>query len=360
MLYYEGDAMKVSELSRFLQEGKDRLSPLLVLTHDYPDPDALASAYALFHLAREGFGIRAKIAYGGGIGRIENREMIRLLKIPVYKVHLSEFKVFENIALVDTQPSFGNNPFPRERRATIVIDQHALASPPDADFTLVDTQAGATSALMARELLAADIKIPSRLATALVYGILSDTLDFHRITRGETIETYLQMLHLADVRLLARIQNPSRPREFFGDLARGINKATIQENLVVSHLGMVKNPDFVAQMADFLLTCEGVEWAFCTGRHGEDLHLSLRTSIPETSAAAVLRGIVDHPRQAGGHGQIAGGKIRIGRAMGQRTRDPIEQSLTVRLVGRLRITRQNQSRLLVRSPESNSIPGMEL
>ncbi len=351
--------MSDSELSRFLQENRDRLSPLLILTHDYPDPDALASAFALSHLAGEGFGIRAKIAYGGTIGRIENQEMVRLLRIPAHKVHLSDFKTFPNIALVDTQPSFGNNPFPPARRATLVIDQHAATIQPEADFVLIDTEAGATSALMTRELLARGIAIPSRLATALVYGILSDTLDFYRLARRDTIELYLQMLHFADIRLLARIQNPSRPREFFGDLARGIATATIQQNLVVSHLGPVKNPDFVAEMADFLLTCEGAQWAFCTGRHGDSLHLSLRTSLLETSAAEVLREVVEHSRQAGGHGQIAGGKIRIGRNREPGIWDEKERSLTNKLVVRLNITDRSQSSPLVKPHKSAPIPATE-
>ena len=73
------------ELSNFLEINKDRLSPLLILMHDYPDPDALASAYSLQYLAELKGGIRSRIVYGAVIGRIENQEMVRLLKIPVYK-----------------------------------------------------------------------------------------------------------------------------------------------------------------------------------------------------------------------------------------------------------------------------------
>jgi nanoRNase/pAp phosphatase (c-di-AMP/oligoRNAs hydrolase) len=347
--------MDASELSRFLREGKDHLSPLLILTHDYPDPDALASAFALFYLAGVGFGIHGTIAYGGIIGRRENQEMVRLLRIPVYKVRMSHLKTFQNVALVDTQPGFDNNPFPRSRRATIVIDQHPALSQPDADFNLIDTEAGATSALMARALLAREIEIPTRLATALVYGILSDTLSFQRMTKRDTIETYLQMLHLADMRLLARIQNPSRPREFFADLVGGINKAVIVRNLVVSHLGNVENPDFVSQMADFLLTCAGVQWAFCTGRHGDNIHLSLRTSIPGASAHDILRGVVDHPRHAGGHGQIAGGKIRVGRIRRPEIWDGTEETLARRLTQLLKITGREQCSPLIVQREPSTL-----
>ncbi|MGH2567429.1 MAG: DHH family phosphoesterase [Bacteroidota bacterium] len=336
-----------SRLLPYLEEHTARLTPLLIVTHDYPDPDALASAFALMYLAQRKFGIGGKIVYGGSIGRSENHEMVRLLKIPAHKLRPSDFRHYPNIALVDTQPGFDNNSFPRNRRATIVIDQHTGSSPPNADFVLVDTNAGATSALLARELLQSGLEIPPNLATAIVYGILSDTLDFYRMTNRETIEIYLQLLRHADIRVLARIQNPSRPRRFFGDLAAGIDKARIRGTLIVSHLGTVESPEQVSQMADFLLTCEGVQWAFCSGRYREHLHLSLRTSLPDGQAASVLRDICNHPREAGGHGQIAGGKIRLLNASEAVSWSMLEEKLTEKLLTRIGVSQRTHFTPLV-------------
>jgi len=82
VLYWPIRLSMALELSRYLEENKSRLSPLLILAHDYPDPDALASAYALQYLAELKGGIHSRIVYGAVIGRIENQEMVRLLKIP--------------------------------------------------------------------------------------------------------------------------------------------------------------------------------------------------------------------------------------------------------------------------------------
>jgi len=337
------------ELSRYLELNKNRLSPLLILTHDYPDPDALASAYALQYLAELKGGIKSRIAYGAVIGRIENQEMVRLLKIPAYKVRNSDFRRYASVALVDTQPGFENNSFPRGRDPAIIVDQHVVGPLPEADFKLIDTDAGATSMLLARELLALEVQIPVRLATALVYGILSDTLDFYRVAKQETVETYMKLLPSCDVHVLARIQNPSRPRKFFRDLARCISKSRIRQKLIVSHLGEVDNPDLVSQMADFLMACEGMQWTFCTGRHGENLHVSLRTSISEGGAGVVLRDIFNHPRHAGGHGQIAGGKYRVGKGQGEDVWEQAEALLTERLVNRLHLRSNTQFQLLTES-----------
>lgn len=341
---------KPLELTYFLEEHKDELNPLLILTHDYPDPDALASAYALSYMAYH-IGIRSKIVYGGHIGRTENREMARLLKIPAKKLRSSDFRHYPHIALVDTQPGFENNSLPPKRKPTIIIDQHISLHEPSAPFVFIDTEAGSTSALLGRELLAKGFEIPVKLATALVYGILSDTLDFSRTTKKETIDTYFELLPLADMRLLARIQNPSRPRRFFGEMLRGIQNALVRQRLIVSHLGKVENPDLVAQMADFLLTCEGVQWAFCTGRYGDNLHVSLRTHLTDVDAATVLRSIVDSPRAAGGYGQVAGGKVRIRENKNPESWEKMEQLLVERLVKRLKLKRNSKFQPLVHPKE---------
>lgn len=344
--------MSETGLLQYIEHNCDRLSPLLILTHDYPDPDALASAYALLYLADHLFGITCRIVYGGVIGRSENREMVRLLKIPAHKLRPSDFLRFPNVALVDTQPSFENNMFFRSRKAAIVIDQHPSTEPPNADFVWINTEAGATSALLGGALLASGAEVPSRLATALVYGILSDTLDFYRSANKDTIDIYLRLLHRADVRVLAQIQNPQRPKKFFGDLAAALQKASLGGRLIVSHLGPVESPDIVSQMADFFLSCEGVQWAFCTGRYRGNLHMSLRTNLPEGQAGDVLRSICRHPREAGGHGQIAGGKIRVSDQPDGGASEDLESTLTHLLIKRLGIKQHVQMVRLIEQGHS--------
>src|SRR5512141_457393 len=76
----------------------------LVLTHDNPDPDALAAAVVLAALLRRAFGRPATAAYGGIIGRAENREMVRVLGISLLHVRALQWSQYRHFALVDTQP----------------------------------------------------------------------------------------------------------------------------------------------------------------------------------------------------------------------------------------------------------------
>ncbi|ODS52668.1 MAG: hypothetical protein ABS36_16625 [Acidobacteria bacterium SCN 69-37] len=324
------------QLLAFLSAHRRRISPLLILTHDFPDPDALASAWGLHHLAKA-VGIDAHIAYGGVIGRAENRAMVELLRIPVHRLKPSDLRRYAHVALVDTQPRFENNPFPADRRATIVLDQHHPVEDVSADLAIIDTGCGATCVIVAQALLIEGIEIPVTMATAIAYGILSDTLDLYRVTRTDVIQTYLRVLHRCDMRTLAEIQNPPRSRHFFTTLGRSIRTAVVCRRVMVAHLGAVSSPEDVALVADFLLTYEHASWSFCTGRSRGNLHLSLRTGLPDAQASDVLRDVVDDPDEAGGHGGVAGGRIGVGRRTTADQWTALEQTLQTRLAKRLRL-----------------------
>ncbi|PIQ86592.1 MAG: hypothetical protein COV74_04230 [Candidatus Omnitrophica bacterium CG11_big_fil_rev_8_21_14_0_20_45_26] len=330
-------------LLRFLSKNKKKISSLLILTHDYPDPDALASAYALNFLVEKCYGISSRIVYSGVIGRTENRWMMNILKIPAHRLRPSDFKRYKNVALVDSQPEFENNAFPRYEHATIVIDQHASkGEKPNADFVAIDTECGATCVILAQALLLKRVEIPVRIATALAYGILSDTLNLYRASRHDVVDTYLGVLHSCDMRALARIQNPVRPRTFFMTLRKALQDAMMKRRLIVSHLGFVKNPDLVSQVADFLLTNKGINWSVCTGRYNGKIYVSLRAASPNAEAGEVLRDIFESKDEAGGRGTVAGGSFHIGLGAIEELWKEEEQALIQRLTKRLRIPAKGQ------------------
>lgn len=299
------------KLLKFLDEKKQDLSPLLILTHDFPDPDALASAYALHFLANSVYHIRARIVYKGIIGRVENRNMVKLLDLPVHRVRPREIERNSHVALVDTQPSFENNPFPEDRRAAMIIDQHTPVSAPSADLSIVDTECGATSIIFTKALLSLGIDIPERLATALAYGIITDTLNLYRAKRPDIVQTYLKVLSYANMHSLARIQLPVHNETYFRTLNHAITRTRMIKGLMVCHLGKVSVPDLVSEIADFLMCYRRADWILVSGRFRNRLHASLRTKKSDYNAAGILRKSFRKPEDAGGHGQIAGGSTAI-------------------------------------------------
>jgi nanoRNase/pAp phosphatase (c-di-AMP/oligoRNAs hydrolase) len=181
-------------------------------------------------------------------------------------------------------------------------------------------------------------KISARVAIALAYGILSDTLNLYRAKRPDVAQTYLSILPRADMRALARIQNPVRSKRFFVMLGRCIREAIVCGRLIVVHLGRIENPDLVSQMAEFLLTYQQSRWSLCTGRYKGELHVSLRSTKQDGQAGEVLRDAFLNPEQAGGHGAIAGGSCPVGVEMPEEVWQDKEQALQERLMKRLRVS----------------------
>lgn len=322
---------------RFLARNKQTLSPLLIIAHNYPDPDTLASAFTLQYIAEHVYGIQSRIVFGGTIGRTENREMVRVLKIPAKKIKSLDFRKYANFALVDTQPDFQNNLFPKNKHAAMVIDQHPSVTKPSADLVVIDPECGATSVLLARALLLSKVKITSNVATALAYGILTDTLNLYRAKRPDIIETYVHIIPHCDLRALAHIQNPVRSKKFFVSISDAIKRAFTRRSLIISHIGNVESPDLVAQVADFLLSYKRMNWAACTGRYKGKLYVSLRSTNPNAQAGEVLRDIFDNRGEAGGHGSIAGGSFRVTKGSDDQIWQEAENAITMKLFKRLRL-----------------------
>lgn len=292
-------------------QGK-KLSPLTILTHDHPDPDALASAWTLAHLAQGLAKIRARIVYGGIIGRAENRLMAERLFIPAHPLRKGELREAAHVALVDTQPPFRNNRFSPRGRPDLIIDHHPKHAETQADVALIDEIAGATSTVLGEALIASGLKVPQKLATAIVYGIGSETQNLGREAGKRDMAVYQAFWPMANMRVLWKIAYPRRSANFMVDLARGIRHSFTVKNIIGVHLGNLATPDRVAQIADFLLSHEKMTWSIVTGRYQGRLHVSLRTSDASGEAGRLLKRLLGGGNRGGGHGMIAGGSVEVG------------------------------------------------
>lgn len=335
---------KKSRLLDFFQSHKNKISNLLILTHDFPDPDSLASAVGLKYLAESEFRVNARIVYGGMIGRPENIEMVQTLSIPAHQLHPVDFNNYEHIALVDTQPGFKNNSLPENKTPLLVLDQHKSLVKPRAKYSIIDPKAGATSVIVAGALLALGKPIPVKIATALAYGITTDTNNLFRVAGKETINVYTTLLPFCDMKALAKIQSPQHPASFFITMGKAIQNAVLTGRLITIHLGEIENHDLIPQFAEFLYTYRNATVSFCTGRYHGYLRMSLRTSKSNEPAGEILRKIVDDPSEAGGHDTVGGGVIKVGKNVGQKEWLKLEKTLTERLKKRLHISGRKSPR----------------
>lgn len=282
----------------------------VVLTHDNPDPDSLASAVGLAQLLEQKAGLPATIAFGGIVGRAENTAMIRVLDLPVVPIADVRVRPGDLFALVDTQPPAGNHSLPRDCTASVVIDHHParegteLAPYADVGHT------GATCTIVVEYLRAARVGLSPETATALFYGIKADTRDLDRQTHPLDLDSYLYLLPRVDRAALARIEHPALPAAYFRLYHLAIERARVHGTAVQTNLGGVYSPDMVAEVAERLLSLEGMRWSLAYGTWHGGLYLSLRTNDRRMNAGRIIRKLcADLGGSAGGHGSMAGARL---------------------------------------------------
>lgn len=295
-----------------LREVFGSASHVLVLSHDNPDPDALASGFALGAVLHDLVGVDATVGYAGIIGRAENRAMVRELDLSPVRLEEIDWNAIDAAALVDTQPGVGNNSLPEDRVAEAVIDHHPVRGRLNGvPFVDIREDYGATATIIFEYAVASGTHFEDNLATALFYAIKSETQELGRGAGDADRSAYLELLPRADKPALARIQRARVPRDYFRAFQLAIENARVHGRAVITDLERVESPDLVAEIADFLLRLEGADWAACLGRYDDAMVLSLRTTDPEAHAGEVIRTVVAGLGRAGGHGMMAGGRVPL-------------------------------------------------
>jgi len=340
---------RLADLRR-LAKGRRRV---LILLQDNPDPDAIASAAALKLLLREVAGCETVIAHDGVVGRAENRSMLRYLGTPMRPARETPVDKFDLVAMVDTQPGFGNNPGDRAA-VDVVIDHHERCGRmPDVGLCDVRPNYGATSTILAEYLREAGIEPPVPIATALAYGIQSDTQDFGRETSEADIRAFTELYPLANKRLLSRIENEQQPREYFTAVSRALRDARTYGNAVLCWLGRMINPDMTGEIADLLLRLDEAEWAVCQGLYKGTLYVSLRTDLRDANADRVMRTILGDLGVGGGHEMIAGGQVPVERDS-HKAADELRKQIERNFLDRFKLDPKGRRMLVSRAGERKS------
>lgn len=301
---------RVGELVKLLQ-ARERL---LVLTHTNPDPDSIGSAMGLRHLATEQFGMPSCFGLVGRVMRAENKAMVRALGIELTPLDQVDLDSYDCIALVDTQPGFGHTSLPEGRAMDIVLDHHV---PPEsgqsvpAVFQDVRTEIGATSSLVTSYLMALDVTVPKEVATALFYGIRTDTADLARNASPLDFAAYEFLMSRIDRQALAEITTPDLPLVYYKALRDALNNIRIFDRVVLCSLGKIRSPEMVAEVADLLVRLEGKQAVFCGGTVDQTYYVSVRSEVNGRSAWHLIRDALDGEGTFGGHGAIAGGSVAL-------------------------------------------------
>jgi nanoRNase/pAp phosphatase (c-di-AMP/oligoRNAs hydrolase) len=295
------------ERIRSLFHEKDKIH--ILLQHD-PDPDAIGSALALRELLGRNRATTPIVTFGG-VSRPENLEMIRLLDIQIDRITYEDLhQDGAKLALVDVQPPYFDRPL---GKIDLVVDHHPKRAPFSARFTDLRTPYGATSTIFTEYLRAAGMVPSQRLATALLYGIKSDTLFLERGSHVADLEAFTFLYPLASRAMIARMERPALPREDLEALGRALSRLQVDDGVAVIHMGEVKREDVISQMAEFCLQIEGVEWAIASGLSDNRVVISARNVGYVKSAGDIMKRLFDEIGSAGGHRAMAKAVIPLSR-----------------------------------------------
>lgn len=300
------DRKRVDGLRRALR-GSDRCA--FLVQHD-PDPDAIASALAL-RVTLDFDAAHSPIVTCGRVTRPENRRMLAELGETVQHVAGRRLATLGPLILVDVQPPYFDMPLPN---VAAVIDHHPPTGRFRARYRDVRTSYGASATMAAEYLLTRGSAALTRpLATALLYGIITDTKSLSRPTSDEDLQMFAQLFPRADHAVLRRIQHPSYKPGTLKRFGRAMETARVRNGLAYVHIGRLPKDQehVVAQLAEFCLGMLGAEVSAVSGVFGGRLVMSTRALNADARLGARLRLLFGRYGSAGGHPVMAKAVIEL-------------------------------------------------
>jgi nanoRNase/pAp phosphatase (c-di-AMP/oligoRNAs hydrolase) len=289
--------LKVQQYQRYFADA-DRV---LILLHNDPDPDALASGLALRNVLRR-TRQTAVIATFEGVTRPENQRMMDLLDIRVDILTAGQLEDFDRIAMVDVQPHYFGGTVDR---VDLVIDHHPEQPGYTAVYKDIRVDYGSTSTILTEHLRAVDANISERTATAMLYAIKSDTLFFNRQANRVDIEAFSYLYPLADATLIRKMEGAEITAERLDYVLTAKRRGRLTERVFCTFLGETPREDLIPYVADFYLQLEGVQWSIVAGVVNESVVMSVRNLGYSRNAGEFVRKYFNEVGNAGGHRSMA-------------------------------------------------------
>jgi nanoRNase/pAp phosphatase (c-di-AMP/oligoRNAs hydrolase) len=288
---------RVQQYQRYFSDAER----VLIMLHNDPDPDAMASGLALRNILHR---TKTTAILGSiqGVTRPENLRMANLLDIHVEPVTPDTVKEFDRLAMVDVQPHYFSGLIDR---VDLVIDHHPEQPGYAAVYKDIRADYGSTSTILTEHLRAVDVNISERTATALLYAIKSDTLFFNRQTNRVDLEAFSYLYPLADAALIRKMEGAEITQERLDYVVRAHKSGSLIDQVFCAFLGVSAREDFIPYVADFFLQLEHVKWTVVAGIVNDSMVISVRNLGYTKNAGEFVRRFFADVGSAGGHRAMA-------------------------------------------------------
>jgi nanoRNase/pAp phosphatase (c-di-AMP/oligoRNAs hydrolase) len=286
----------------------DAADQLAILAHRSPGPDSIASAVALKAIA-EAHDVEADILYRGEIGHQENRAFVNLLGIELTPFSEADLAGYDTIALVDCAKA--SEPVV-DRDVDIFIDHFESEVEYNAEFTDIRPNVSSTSTILTKYIQEFDLSLSEEVATALLYGIRAETLDFKRDTTPADLTAAAYLYPFANHDTLEQVESPSMSPETLDVLAEAIRNREVKGSHLVSNAGFIRDRDALSQAAQHLLNLEGITTSAVFAIADDTIYLAARSKDIRMNIGNVLQEAFDEIGEVVGHSTDASAEIPLG------------------------------------------------
>ncbi len=275
--------------------------------HNYPDQDAIASAFGLKTLL-EISGVKVTICHHGHIDKFNTIKMIELLHIDIVEDINLTVNEMDEIILVDGQ--LGNvNMNHIQGKKIACIDHHPIYEKQDYRFCDIRSECGACSTIIADYFIENSIEIPREVATALLYGIKMDTSNLTRRVSDMDIDMFSYLYKIADINMLVQFDNCSLRREDLLAYQDAISTLIISDFVGIAKIGDNCSEAIIGTVSDFLLTLAEVKVSLVYAYRVGGLRFSVRSENKDVDAGKIIREALRGIGEGGGHNQMAAGFV---------------------------------------------------
>lgn len=279
-----------------------------IQTHNYPDQDALASAYGLQELLRYK-GVVSTICYQGEIDKANTITMTEALGLQIYDVDDLPICEEDEIILVDGQK--GNVNLEELVGDEIgCIDHHPKQDVSSYRFYDIQT-VGACATLIAEYFFENNVPISTKVATALVYGIKMDTSSLMRQTTTRDVDMFCEMYKRADMEMIRLFESHSLILNDLDAYREALKDLKVYGYKVgTANVGADCSEAMMGTLSDFIMSLDEVDFSVVFSHRAGGLKLSVRSEIPQLDAGVIVReALAGYPGGGGGHAGMAGGFV---------------------------------------------------
>jgi len=311
---------RARQLTDVIEDTGNRMA---IRIHRSPDPDSIASAAALQAIAAS-CGVEADIVYEGEVGHQENRAFVNLLGIELISRDDVNDAEHDTVALVDHAKS---SDLEAEADADVLIDHFEHEHEHDVTFTDIRPNVSATSTILTKYVQELDLTLDQEVATALLYGIRAETLDFKRDTTPADLTAAAYLYPFADHDTLEQVESPSMSPETLDVLADAIRNREVQSSHLVSNAGFIRDRDALSQAAQHLLNLEGITTTAVFAIADDTIHLAARSKDIRMDIAMVLADAFGDIGETAGHSTDATAEVPLGIFTGIEVSDDNRETL---------------------------------